>query len=259
MKTQVLLEIKNLYASIDQKPILKGLNLKVYAGEIHAIMGPNGAGKSTLAKILAGHPAYEVTEGEIYYKGQNIVELEPEERAHAGIFMSFQYPLEIAGVSNIQFLHAAVNSNLKAKGSSEISLTDFEVMLDEIMKRMEIKPEFKERSLNEGFSGGEKKRNEILQMAVLKPHLAILDETDSGLDIDAMRIVARGVNQLMNPEMGLLLITHYQRLLDYIKPHFVHVMMEGRIVQSGGAELAFELEEKGYDWLDKSPQDEVVG
>lgn len=257
-KKQPILEIKDLYASIEGKPILKGINLMVHSGEIHTIMGPNGAGKSTLAKILAGHPAYEVISGEILYKNQSINELEPEERAHAGIFMSFQYPIEIPGVSNIQFLHTAVNSTLKAKGSPEISLQDFEKSLDEIMKRMEIKPEFKERSLNEGFSGGEKKRNEILQLAVLKPEVAILDETDSGLDIDAMRIVARGVNQLMNPEMGLILITHYQRLLDYIKPHFVHVMLEGKIVQSGGPELALELEDKGYDWLVKTPQEEVM-
>lgn len=255
---QPLLVIKNLSAKVENKPILRGFNLTVHAGEIHAIMGPNGAGKSTLAKILAGHPAYEVTSGEILYKGQNIIELEPEERAHAGIFMSFQYPIEIPGVSNIQFLHASTNSILKAKGSPEISLADFENSLDEIMKRMEIKSEFKERSLNEGFSGGEKKRNEILQMAVLKPELAILDETDSGLDIDAMRIVSKGVNNIMNSMMGLILITHYQRLLDYIKPNFVHVMLDGRIVQSGGPELALELEDKGYDWLVKSSQNEAI-
>lgn len=254
-----LIEIKNLCASVNNKPILEGVNLTVHFGEIHTIMGPNGAGKSTLAKILAGHPAYEVTSGEVLYKSQNINELAPEERAHAGIFMSFQYPIEIPGISNMQFLHTSFNSILKANGSPEIPQVDFEKNLDEIMKRMEIKLEFKERSLNEGFSGGEKKRNEILQMAVLKPALAILDETDSGLDIDAMRIVARGVNQLMNPQMGLILITHYQRLLDYIKPDFVHVMLEGKIVQSGGPELALELEAKGYDWLIKSPSSEVSG
>lgn len=255
---QNLIDIKNLHATIDSKPILKGVNLQVRPGEIHAIMGPNGAGKSTLAKILAGHPAYEVTEGEILYKNQNIDEWEPEERAHAGIFMSFQYPIEIHGVSNMQFLRSSYNSALKAKGLPEMTLADFEQSLEDIMKRMEIKPEFKDRNLNEGFSGGEKKRNEILQMAVLKPELAILDETDSGLDIDAMRIVAKGVNQLMNPQMGLILITHYQRLLDYIKPHHVHVMLDGKIVQSGGPELALELEDKGYDWLVQTPQDEVV-
>ncbi|MBS4165675.1 MULTISPECIES: Fe-S cluster assembly ATPase SufC [unclassified Neochlamydia] len=256
--SQALIEIKNLHANVENKPILKGLNLVVQPGEIHAIMGPNGAGKSTLAKVLAGHPAYEITSGEILFKGQNIVELAPEDRAHAGIFMSFQYPLEIPGVSNLQFLHASYNSVLKAKGNPEMPLVEFEKSLDEMMKRMEIKTEFKERSLNEGFSGGEKKRNEILQMAVLQPALAILDETDSGLDIDAMRIVARGVNQLMNPQMGLILITHYQRLLDYIKPNVVHVMVGGKIVQSGGPELAHQLEDKGYDWLVPAPQSEAL-
>jgi Fe-S cluster assembly ATP-binding protein len=248
-----MLEIKNLSATVDGKPILKGVNLTVKPGEIHAIMGPNGAGKSTLAKILAGHPAYEITDGEIWYKGQNLLEMEPEERAHAGLFMSFQYPVEIHGVSNMQFLRTAVNSNRKARGQAELSAQEFEEFLDAKMKKMEIRTEFKERNLNEGFSGGEKKRNEILQMAVIEPELAILDETDSGLDIDAMRIVARGVNEFMSKDIGLILITHYQRLLDYIKPNFVHVMLDGKIVQSGGPELALELEEKGYDWLVKTP------
>jgi Fe-S cluster assembly ATP-binding protein len=246
-----MIEIKNLCATTEGKQILKGVNLKVNAGEIHAIMGPNGAGKSTLAKVLSGHPVYEVTDGEVWFKGQNLLELEPEERAHLGLFMSFQYPVEIPGVSNLQFLQIAYNANRKAKGLPEISPADFEKIVDEKMDLMEIKREFKERNLNEGFSGGEKKRNEILQMAVLAPELAILDETDSGLDIDAMRIVARGVNCLMNDSIGLILITHYQRLLDYIKPHFVHVMLDGKIAQSGGPELALELEEKGYDWIDK--------
>lgn len=250
-----MIEIKNLCASIDGKLILKGLNLTVNAGEIHAIMGPNGAGKSTLAKVLAGHPSYEVTGGEILFKGKNLLELEPNERAHAGLFMSFQYPVEIPGVSNLEFLRASYNSKRKAKGETEVALAEFEKLLDEKMKLMEIKSEFKERNLNEGFSGGEKKRNEILQMAILDPELAILDETDSGLDIDAMRIVARGVNQLMSDRVGLILITHYQRLLDYITPDFVHVMLDGKIVQSGGPELALSLEEKGYDWLIPSSEE----
>jgi Fe-S cluster assembly ATP-binding protein len=253
-----MIEIKNLWASIDGKSLLKGIDFKVNAGEIHAIMGPNGAGKSTLAKVLAGHPAYEITEGEIWFKGQNLLEMEPEERAHAGLFMSFQYPVEIPGVSNIQFLRTAYNANKKARGESEVSVEEFESLLNEKMKMMEIKSEFKERNLNEGFSGGEKKRNEILQMAIIEPSLAILDETDSGLDIDAMRIVAKGVNHLMSDKVGLILITHYQRLLDYIKPHHVHVMLDGRIVQSGDAKLALELEEKGYDWLIKSPKESTA-
>ncbi len=253
-----MIEIKNLYVATEGKTIIKGFNLTVKAGEIHAIMGPNGAGKSTLAKVLAGHPSYEITAGEVLFKGQNLLELDPEERAHLGLFMSFQYPVEIPGVSNVQFLRAALNANYKAKGMPEISPADFEKLLEEKMALMEIKQEFKERNLNEGFSGGEKKRNEILQMAVLEPELAILDETDSGLDIDAMRVVARGVNHFMNPRVGLILITHYQRLLDYIKPHFVHVMLDGKIVQSGGPELALELEERGYDWLTKSPEEESI-
>ncbi len=246
-----MIEIKDLCAAIDGKAILKGFNLKVNAGEIHAIMGPNGAGKSTLAKVLAGHPSYEVTSGSVLFKGKNLLELAPEERAHLGLFMSFQYPVEIPGVSNVQFLRTAYNANCKARGQQEVSVEDFEKLLAKKMALVEVKTEFKDRNLNEGFSGGEKKRNEILQMAVLEPSLAILDETDSGLDIDAMRIVAAGVNHLMNPDMGLLLITHYQRLLDYIKPDFVHVMLDGKIVQSGGPEMALQLEEKGYDWLNE--------
>lgn len=244
-----MITIKNLYASIEGKPILKGVNLTVNAGEIHAIMGPNGAGKSTLAKVLAGHPDYEVTSGEVLFKGQNLLEMEPEERAHLGLFMSFQYPVEIPGVSNLQFLHTAFNANRKARSQKEISAEEFEKLLEEKMRLVNIRTEFKERNLNEGFSGGEKKRNEILQLAVLEPSLAILDETDSGLDIDAMRIVAAGVNQMMNPEMGLILITHYQRLLDYIKPQVIHVMLDGKIVHTGGPEEALMLEERGYDWL----------
>lgn len=240
-----MLTIRNLSASIDSKPILKGFSLTVKPGEIHAIMGPNGAGKSTLAKVIVGHPAYTVTEGEILLDGENIVDLAPEKRAHLGLFMSFQYPVEIPGVSNLEFLRAAYN----AKTKGEMPALEFEKLLDEKMAQMEVRAEFKERNLNEGFSGGEKKRNEILQMALLDPKIAILDETDSGLDIDAMRIVARSVNSLMTPSRGLILITHYQRMLDYIKPHFVHVMVDGRIVQSGGPELAHELEKRGYDWV----------
>ncbi len=253
-----MLEIKDLKATVDGTPILQGVNLRVDAGEVHAIMGPNGAGKSTLAKVLAGHPAYEVTGGEVWFKGQNLLELEPEERAHQGLFMSFQYPVEIPGVSNTQFLQIAFNAKRKANGEKELTEEEFTRLLDEKMKLMEIRPEFKTRNVNENFSGGEKKRNEILQMAVLNPALALLDETDSGLDIDAMRIVANGVNQLMRPDMGLVLITHYQRLLDYIKPHFVHVMLGGKIVQSGGPDLALELESKGYDWLVRSEKEGVV-
>jgi len=254
---KLLLEIKNLSASVEGKPILKGFNLEVKAGEIHAIMGPNGAGKSTLAKVLAGHPAYVITGGEVNFLGKNLLEMEPEERAHLGLFMSFQYPVEIPGVSNVQFLRTAYNANRKAREQTELSVEDFEKLMDEKMRLVEVKTEFKERNLNEGFSGGEKKRNEILQMAVLSPTLAILDETDSGLDIDAMRVVAAGVNQIMNAEMGLILITHYQRLLDYIKPDFVHVMVDGKIVHSGGPEEALKLEEKGYDWLSATSEKEA--
>ena len=229
-----MIEIKNLYVEVDGKPILKGLNLSIERGEVHAIMGPNGAGKSTLAKILAGHPAYEVTSGEVWFKGQNLLEMDPEERAKAGLFMSFQYPLEISGVTNRQFLEAA----LKALGKTG--------HIEEKMAALEIRPEFLERNINEGFSGGEKKRNEILQMALFDPDLAILDETDSGLDIDAMRIVAKGVNEMRKKDNALLIITHYQRLLDYIRPDFVHVLADGKIVRTGGPELALELEKQGY-------------
>ena len=253
-----MLEIKNLTVTIDGKAILKGFSLKVNAGEIHAIMGPNGAGKSTLAKVLAGHPAYEITGGEIWFKGQDLLELEPEERAHLGLFMSFQYPVEISGVSNSQFLRTSYNALRKARTEEPLNEADFEKLLDEKMSEMEIRSEFKERNLNEGFSGGEKKRNEILQMAILRPEMAILDETDSGLDIDAMRIVACGVKKLMSRDMGLILITHYQRLLDYIQPHIVHVMVDGKIQQSGNASLALELEKKGYDWLTPSRTTGVV-
>lgn len=244
-----MIDIKDLHVEVEGTPIIKGFSLNVKPGEIHAVMGPNGAGKSTLAKVLAGHPSYEVTKGEVWFKGQNLLDLEPAERAHLGLFMSFQYPTEIHGVSNVQFMQAAYNAFRKARNEPLLSNEEFVCLLDEKMEMIEIKPEFKERNLNEGFSGGEKKRNEILQMAVLNPDLAILDETDSGLDIDAMRIVAKGVNSFMNQDKGLILITHYQRLLDYIKPDFVHVMIDGKIVQSGGPELALELEKRGYDWL----------
>lgn len=240
-----LIKIENLKASIEEKEILKELSLTMKRGEVHAIMGPNGAGKSTLAKVLAGHPSYEAT-GSVLFKGENLLELEPEERAHLGLFMSFQYPLEIAGISNGEFLFAALNAHRKARKLSALTKEEFELLLASKMASMEMAPEFKTRNLNEGFSGGEKKKNEILQMALFEPELAILDETDSGLDIDAIRIVAKGVNAIRSKERSILIITHYQRLLDYIRPDFVHVLQGGKIVRSGGPELALELEEKGY-------------
>src|SRR5690242_5703437 len=244
-----MLEIRNLHAGIDGKEILKGINLTVNKGEIHAIMGPNGSGKSTLAKVLAGHPQYEVTAGEILYERRNLLEMPPDERARAGVFMAFQYPIEVPGVSNAQFLRLAYNEKRKHLGEEELDPLEFKDLLKERAKVVEMDASFMTRSVNEGFSGGEKKRNEILQMAVLEPKLAVLDETDSGLDIDALRIVAEGVNKLHSPEKAVILVTHYQRLLNYIVPDFVHVLSAGRIVKEGGKELALELEEKGYDWL----------
>jgi Fe-S cluster assembly ATP-binding protein len=247
--SEVVLSVRNLTANVDGTPILKGVNLEVRSGEIHAIMGPNGSGKSTFSKVLAGHPAYEVTGGEVIFQGQNLLELEPEERARSGVFLAFQYPLEIPGVSNLDFLRVAYNSRRKAQGLEEIDAFDFDDLIEEKLDVVKMNPSFLSRSLNEGFSGGEKKRNEILQMALLEPKLGILDETDSGLDIDALRIVANGVNQLATPENSTILITHYQRLLDYIVPDFVHVMAQGQIITSGGKELALELESRGYDWV----------
>ncbi len=244
-----MLEIKNLHAKIEDREILKGINLTVNAGEIHAIMGPNGSGKSTLAKVLAGHPDYEVTEGEVLYFGKNLLELEPDARAREGVFLAFQYPIEIPGVSNANFLRMAYNEKAKHHGQEELDPLEFDDLIHEKIKIVEMDKSFINRSVNEGFSGGEKKRNEILQMAVLEPKLAVLDETDSGLDIDALRIVAGGVNKLANKDNAILLVTHYQRLLDYIEPHFVHVLYNGRIVKSGEKELALELEKKGYDWI----------
>ncbi|MDY5858373.1 MAG: Fe-S cluster assembly ATPase SufC [Porphyromonas sp.] len=244
-----MLKITDLRANIGDKEILKGLNLEVKPGEIHAIMGPNGAGKSTLSSVLVGHPAFEVTGGDIEFEGNSILELEPEERAHLGMFLSFQYPVEIPGVSMVNFMRAAVNEHRKAIGAEPMGASEFLKVMKEKRALVELDSNLASRSVNEGFSGGEKKRNEIFQMAMLEPKLAILDETDSGLDIDALRIVANGVNALRSPERSAIVITHYQRLLDYIKPDFVHVLHNGRIVKSGGPELALELEAKGYDWL----------
>ena len=247
-----MLEIRNLHATAGDKEILRGIDLTVNTGEVHAVMGPNGSGKSTLAQVLAGHPAYVVTEGSVLYEGQDLLDLEPEERAQAGLFLAFQYPVEIPGVSNAYFLRAAYNEIRKARGLEEVDSMDFLDLLEEKLKVVEWGPEIMSRAVNSGFSGGEKKRNEILQMAVLQPRLAILDETDSGLDIDALRIVAAGVNTLRRPDNATIVVTHYQRLLNYIVPDYVHVLSAGRIVKSGGKELALELEARGYEWLEEA-------
>ena len=244
-----ILEVKNLKASINENEILKSLDLKIYKGEIHAIMGPNGSGKSTLSKVLAGHPAYEVLEGEILFKGKDISTLDPEERSHLGIFLAFQYPIEIPGVSNEDFLRLAYNSKQKFKHQREVDPLEFLTIINEKLKLVDMSPIFLSRNVNEGFSGGEKKRNEILQMILLDSELSILDETDSGLDIDALKIISKGINTFMGEDKAIILITHYQRLLDYVKPDYVHVMQNGKIIKTGSSELAKELELKGYEWL----------
>ena len=249
-----MIEIKNLYANIEGKEILKGLTLTVNAGEVHAIMGPNGAGKSTLASILAGREEYEITGGEVLFEGTDLLELSTEERAHLGLFLAFQYPVEIPGVSNVNFLRTAINETRDAKGEEPISAKDFMALVKEKSKIVELDSKLASRAVNEGFSGGEKKRNEIFQMAMLNPKLAVLDETDSGLDIDALRIVAKGVNSLKSPKNASIVITHYQRLLDYIVPDYVHVLYDGKIVKTGNKDLALELEEKGYDWIKEETQ-----
>ena len=248
----MLLEIKNLHANVGGNEILKGIDLEVGLGEVHAIMGPNGSGKSTLAQVLAGRDLYTVTEGKVLYNGKDLLELEPEDRARGGIFLAFQYPVEIPGVNNTYFLRAALNAARKQRGEEELDAMDFLTLIKEKIKLLEMDESLLNRPVNEGFSGGEKKRNEIFQMAVLEPKLAIMDETDSGLDIDALRIVANGVNSLRGKERSIIVVTHYQRLLNYIVPDFVHVLSNGRIVKSGGKELALELEEKGYSWLDET-------
>ncbi|MCG6925255.1 MAG: Fe-S cluster assembly ATPase SufC [Acidobacteria bacterium] len=248
-----MLEIRNLHARAGDREVLRGLDLTVQAGEVHAIMGPNGSGKSTLSHVLAGRPGYEVTDGTVLYRGRDLLAMSPEERAREGVFLAFQYPVEIPGVSNIYFLKAALNAIRSHRGEEELDAVEFLGLVKERAKIVEMDDELVKRPVNEGFSGGEKKRNEIFQMAILEPSLAILDETDSGLDIDALRVVAAGVNRLRRPERAMIVVTHYQRLLDHIVPDFVHVLVDGRIVRSGGKEMAHELEEKGYSWLEKEP------
>ena len=248
----MFLEIKNLHAGVGKNEILRGVDLRVNKGEVHAIMGPNGSGKSTLAQVLAGRDVYLVTEGEVKYEGKDLLAMAPEDRAREGIFLAFQYPVEIPGVSNLYFLRSALNTIRRSRGLEEVDAMDFLAMVRDKIKLLEMDESLMNRPVNEGFSGGEKKRNEIFQMAVLEPKLAIMDETDSGLDIDALRIVANGVNALRGPERGIIVVTHYQRLLNYIVPDYVHVLSGGRIVKSGGKELALELEEKGYVWLEES-------
>ena len=255
----MMLEIRNLHAKVGNQEILKGVNLKVNAGEVHSIMGPNGSGKSTLAQVLAGRETYEVTEGEVTYEGKNLLEMAPEERAVEGVFMAFQYPVEIPGVGNTYFLRAALNAIRKARGLEELDAMDFLPLVKEKMKLLEVDDRLLTRSVNEGFSGGEKKRNEIFQMAVLEPKLCIMDETDSGLDIDALRIVAKGVNALRSPQRAIIVVTHYQRLLTYIIPDHVLVLVDGRIVKSGGKELALELESKGYGWVEDEARAAAAG
>ncbi len=250
-----MLEIRNLHATVEGKEILRGISMTINKGEVHAIMGPNGSGKSTLAKVLAGHPAYKVTGGQVLFDGKDLLELDPDERAREGVFLAFQYPIEIPGVSNAQFLRLAYNEKRKHLGEEELDPLEFKDLLQERVKILDMDASLMSRSVNEGFSGGEKKRNEIFQMAVLEPKLAVLDETDSGLDIDALRIVSDGVNQLRGPDKAIMLVTHYQRILNYIVPDYVHVLYRGRIVRSGGKELALELEEKGYDWLKEEGAD----
>ena len=246
-----MLEVKDLHASVNGKEILKGINLSIKKGEVHAIMGPNGSGKSTLSSVLVGHPSFEVTKGSVTFEGQNLLELSPEDRSHAGLFLSFQYPVEIPGVSMVNFMRAAVNEKRKYEGTPALTASEFLKLMREKRAVVELDNKLANRSVNEGFSGGEKKRNEIFQMAMLEPKLSILDETDSGLDIDALRIVAEGVNKLKTPENSCIVITHYQRLLDYIKPDVVHVLYKGRIVKTAGPELALEIEKRGFDWIKK--------